>query len=322
MAILKYVMRRLLNLIPVLIIISMLLFGLSKLMPGDPVLMMMPQTGFKTAKAKQEMYETIQKKYGFDKSIPEQYVNWVVRTVKGDLGESTKYRRPVTQLLGEPLVNTLILNIGVTILSFLISLRIGIKSAVGRGSFYDKFWQVVSLVGISLPTFFFALILIYFFSFQLGWLPPGQMPRNIHDIGEWTLHLILPTLTLLFGSLASTSRYVRNSMLDALGQDYIRTARAKGLSERKVIYSHAFRNALIPVVTIVAWSITGLLGGAAITETVFSYNGIGRFLIASVIARDYNVVMALNMMYAVLSVLGNLLMDIGYSLVDPRVRLE
>ena len=148
------------------------------------------------------------------------------------------------------------------------------------------------------------------------------MPRNIHDIGEWTLHLILPTLTLLFGSLASTSRYVRNSMLDALGQDYIRTARAKGLSERKVIYSHAFRNALIPVVTIVAWSITGLLGGAAITETVFSYNGIGRFLIASVVARDYNVVMALNMMYAILSVLGNLLMDIGYSLVDPRVRLE
>lgn len=321
MQILKYIVKRLINLIPVLFIISVFLFGLSKLMPGDPILRMMPQTGFKSEKQKQEMYETIEKKYGFDKSLPEQYVLWLSNVAKGDLGESIVYRRDIKQLIAEPLKNTLILNLTVTVISFIISLFIGIRSAVNRGGLFDKTFQVISIIGISLPTFFFGLTLIFLFALTWRVLPPGGMPRN-NLLSEWISILILPSLTLLLGSLASTSRYVRNSMLDALSQDYIRTARAKGLSERKVIYSHAFRNAMIPVVTLVAWSLVGLLGGAAITEQVFAYNGIGRFLISSVTARDYNVVMALNMMYAVLSVLGNLLMDIGYSLVDPRVRLE
>ena len=198
---------------------------------------------------------------------------------------------------------------------------IGIKSAVNPGGFFDRFFQVFSLAGISLPTFFFGIFLIYLFALKLGWFSPGGMPRT-NSLGEWIATLILPTITLTIGSFASTSRYVRTSMLDALSQDYIRTARAKGLSERSVIYSHAFRNALIPVVTVVAWSITGLLGGSAITEQVFSFEGIGRYLIQSVLSQDYNLLMALNMLYAILSVLGNLLMDIGYSLVDPRVRLE
>lgn len=321
MSIIKYILKRLLHLIPVLIIISILLFGLSKLMPGDPVAMMMPQSGFTNERQKQEMYDAIEKKYGFDKPVHIQYVRWVQRIFQGDLGESTVHMRPVKDLIAEPLRNTLILNLGVTIIAFIISLLIGINAAVRRGGIFDRVSQVISIIGISLPTFFFGLTLIFLFALSWGILPPGGMPRN-NTFGEWVQHLILPSLTLLLGQLASTSRYVRNAMLESLSQDYIRTARAKGLSERKVIYSHAFRNALIPVVTIVAWSITGLLGGAAITEQVFSYDGIGRFLISSVIARDYNVVMALNMMYAVLSVFGNLLMDIGYSLVDPRVRLE
>lgn len=317
----RYILKRLLNLIPVLLIISLLLFGMSKMMPGDPVTQMMPQGGFKDASAYQETYERIKKQYGYDKSWPEQYVNWLTRTLKGDLGPSTKYRRPVTEIVGEPLRNSLILNIGATFISFILAVIIGIKSAVKPGSFFDKFFQVFSLAGISLPTFFFGITLIYFFGLRLHWLPPGGMPRN-NTLGEWLACLVLPMVTLIIGSLASTSRYVRTAMLDALSQDYIRTARAKGLSEKKVIYQHAFRNALIPVVTIVAWAITGLLGGSAITEQVFSYKGIGRFLIQSVMSQDYNLLMALNMMYALLSVLGNLLMDIGYSLVDPRVRLE
>lgn len=321
MSILKYILRRFLNLIPVLIIISILLFGLSKLMPGNPVDLMMPQSGFKNEQQKMEMRAAIEKKYGFDQPVPVQYVNWVVRMFNGDLGESTVYRRPVKDLIAEPLLNTLILNIGVTLISFIISLFIGIRAAVHRGGVFDKVTQVISIIGISLPTFFFGLTLIFLFALTWGILPPGGMPRY-PGFSQMIKYLVLPSLTLILPSLASTSRYVRNAMLESLSQDYVRTARAKGLSERKVIYSHAFRNALIPVVTIVAWSLTGLLGGAAITEQVFSYNGIGRFLISSVIARDYNVVMALNMMYAVLSVLGNLLMDIGYSLVDPRVRLE
>lgn len=321
MTVLKFILRRLLNLIPVLFIISILLFGLSKAMPGDPVMLMMPQQGFHSEEQKRQVYEAIEKKYGFDKPLPEQYWNWLQRTVQGDFGESIVHRRPVKDLLGPRLKNTLVLNLGVTVISFVLSIFLGIKSAVKEGSFFDKFWQVFSIMGISLPTLFFGLMLIYLFSLTLGWLPPGGMPRN-NTFAEWVACLILPSLTLLLGSLASTYRYIRNSMLDVLGQDFVRTARAKGLSEHKVIYSHAFRNALIPVVTVFTWSLTGLLGGSAITESIFAYDGIGKFLISSVIARDYNVVMALNMLYAILSVLGNLLMDIGYSLVDPRVRLE
>lgn len=318
----RYILKRLLHLVPVLLIISILLFGISKMMPGDPVEMMMPQSGIKSPEHRQQLYKQIEKTYGYDKSIPEQYVRWLGRVLSGDLGPSTKYRKPVSEVIANPLKNTLILNIGVAIISFIISVIIGIKSAVHPGGFFDRFFQVFSLAGISLPTFFFGIFLIYLFALHLRWLPPGGMPRDTSNVGEWIQHLILPSLTLLFGSLASTSRYVRTAMLDALSQDFIRTARAKGLSERKVIYAHAFRNALIPVVTVVAWSIIGLLGGSAITEQVFTYEGIGRYLITSVLSQDYNMVMSLNMMYAVISVIGNLLMDIGYSLVDPRVRLE
>lgn len=290
-------------------------------MPGDPVLLLMPQEGNFSTEQRQEMYDQIEEKYGYDESIPVQYINWVGRVLTGDLGESTTYRRPVTQVIQTPLKNTLILNIGVTIISFILSVIIGIKSAVNPGGGFDKFFQVFSLIGISLPTFFFGIILIYIFALKLGWFPPGGMPRS-EGLIPWLKILVLPTATLTIGSLASTSRYVRTAMIDALSQDYIRTARSKGLSEKTVVYSHAFRNALIPVITVVTWNIVGLLSGSAITEQVFSYEGIGQYLIESVTKQDYNLLMALNMLYALLSVLGNLLMDIGYSLVDPRVRLE
>lgn len=264
---------------------------------------------------------------GYDKSIPEQYIRWLGRVLKGELGESNIQYKPVQQVIAQPLKNTFILNVGSTIIAFILSVIIGIKSAVRRGGVYDKFWQVFSLVGISLPTFFTGLILIFFLAFKLGWFPAGMMPITVGlTKGEiflsWIKHLILPTITLTIGSLASTSRYVRNSMIDALSQDYIRTAKSKGLSDKVVIYSHAFRNAMIPVVTVVAWAIVGMFSGAAITETIFAYNGIGKIFIDSVMQQDYNVVMALNMMYALLNVFGNLLADLGYALVDPRIRLE
>lgn len=317
----RYIVKRLVNLIPVLLIISILLFGISKLMPGDPVLLMMPQSGIKSAEEFQETYNKIADRYGYNKSLPEQYMGWLTKTLSGDLGTSTKFQKPVVDVVGEPLRNSLVLNIGVTLISFVLSVIIGIKSAVKPGGFFDRFFQVFSLMGISLPTFFFGITLIYFFALRLGWVPANGMPRN-NTMTEWIRHLILPTITLTITSLANTSRYVRAAMLDALSQDYIRTARSKGLSEKTVIYSHAFRNALIPVVTVVAWSITGLLSGSAITEQIFAYDGIGRHLISSVLAKDINMILALNMLYAVLSVAANLLMDVGYSLVDPRVRLE
>lgn len=317
---LRYIIKRLIHLIPVLIVISMVLFAFNEAMPGNPVDLLMPNN-ITSETQKAELRAALEARYNLNGSLPERYIGWLGRIMKGELGESTKYQRPVKDVLGTPLRNTFILNLPITIISLLLSIIIGIKSAVRQGSFYDKFWQVFSLAGISLPTFFSGMLLIFIFALNLGWLPPGNMPVN-NDIGTWAKHLVLPSVTLLIGSLATTSRYVRNSMIDALSQDYVRTARAKGLNERKVIYSHAFRNALIPVVTVVAWNIVGMFSGAAVTESLFAYQGIGKYFIDSIISQDYNVIMALNMMYAILNVLGNLLMDIGYSLADPRVRLE
>jgi len=318
---LRYIGKRIINLIPVAIIISILIFALSKSMPGDPIRAMIPQDGRMTKAQQEELYKNLEHRYGYDRSIPEQYVFWMGRTLKGDFGESTQARQPVSEYLAEPLRNTIYLNLGSTIISFVLSILIGIRSAVKRGGFFDRFFQVFTLIGISLPTFFIGLFLIFLFAFKLKWLPANGMPRT-NTLGEWIKYLVLPTLTLTFGSMASISRYVRNAMLDSLNQDYIRTARAKGLKEKTVIYSHAFRNALIPVVTAMTWAILGMFSGSAITETIFAYRGIGNLLIKGVLAQDYNVILALSMFYAILTLLGNLLMDIAYALVDPRVKLE
>ncbi|MGF0040014.1 ABC transporter permease [Peptoniphilaceae bacterium SGI.131] len=319
----KYIIKRLLNLIPVFLIISMLLFGLMHAMPADPVELMMPQDP--NLRKNKELYlktkEQIKERFGFNKSIPEQYVSWLGRMVSGEFGESTSFNKPVKEIIGRPLMNTVKLNIFSTIISLVLAITIGIKSAVRAGGFYDKLWQVLSLIGISMPTFFIGIGLIFIFAFTLKWLPPTATSIET-DLWSQIKHLILPMITITLGSLAGTIRYVRNSMMDALSQDYIRTARAKGVKEKTVIYSHAFRNALIPVVTVVVWAIIGIFGGAPITEQVFAYNGIGNYLLNAVLAKDFNLVLTLNMFFAVLSLLGNLFMDLGYALVDPRVRLE
>ena len=318
---LRYIVKRIINLIPVALIISIMLFAFSKAMPGDPIQAMIPTTGRMTKAQKEEMYKNLSARYGYDKPLPEQYVRWLGRTLKGDFGESTRVRRPVKEYLSEPLKNTVYLNIGSTIISFVLSVLIGIRSATRKGGIYDKTAQTLTLVGLSIPTFFIGLIMIFFFAFRLKMFPANGMPRE-NTFGEWLKYLTLHTLTLTVGSLASLSRYVRNSMLDALDQDYIRTARSKGLKEKTVVYSHAFRNALIPVVTALTWAVLGMFSGSAITERIFSYRGIGNELISAVMAQDYNVILALSMFYAILTLLGNLLMDIAYALVDPRVKLE
>ena len=326
----KYTIKQIITLIPVFFIISLILFGMMRAMPGDPVKRYMTidvQTA-KNPEIYQMMYEETARRYGFDQPLPIQYAKWVTTLASGDLGYSTQFKRSVSEVIKEPLKNTLILNIGATIIAFLFSLWVGIKSAVKQGKFFDRFWQVMSMVGFSLPTFFIGLSLIYLFAAKLQWLPFGQMPNRIQSPTDWQYFiswirtLILPTITITIGSFASTSRYVRNAMIEALSQDYVRTARSKGVAEKTVIYGHAFRNALIPVVTIVAWSIAGLFGGAAITEQIFSYNGIGRLLIQGVLSRDMQLVLSMNMFYTILSLSSNLLMDLGYALVDPRIRLD
>lgn len=318
----KYIGRRLLHLIPVIILISMLIFTIIKLTPGDPVGANLDPRSTPEQKAAERA------RLGLDKPIPVQYWNWLKRSVRGDFGNSYIYKVPVSEVIPTFIKNSFILNVFVYIFAFLISIPIGIITAVKQYSKTDNFWSAFSIIGISMPTFFFGLLLIYFFSVKLDMFPISGMKTvgskatgwaNIKDILH---HMVLPGTVLIIGSLASLVRYTRTSMLEVINQDYIRTARSKGLQEKVVIYRHAFRNALIPIVTIVGFTIPGLFSGAVMLETVFNWPGIGRVLVDAVNLRDYNLMMALNMFFAILTLLGNLLADIGYALVDPRIKVE
>lgn len=321
---LKYIVRRLLTLIPVFLVMSIIIFGVSQMTPGNPVELKISQNTNLKEEDRVRLTQILNEKYGLDKPLPERYFVWMKNTLTGELGETIN-GQPVSDIIENPLKNTIILNVFVIVISLVISIIVGIKSAVKRGKFYDRFWQVFSLVGTSMPTFFIGLILIFVVSINLNLLPTGGMPsvrlQGLDYLISLGKHLILPVITLTIGSLAGTVRYVRNAMVDVLNQDYIRTARSKGLSEKVVVYSHAFRNALIPVVTIVIGSIGSLFAGSSITESVFSWDGLGSKLLTSLNQRDWAVVMAINLFTALIYLITNFITDISYALVDPRVKL-
>lgn len=321
----RYIIKRILILIPVFICITIMLFGVTKLMPGDPVRAMLPST----LKAEQydAAYEAMHKKMGLDKSLPEQYIRWMANMFTGEFGWSTNYNKPVINAVAEPIRNTIIMNIGVIIFSLLIGIPVGVACAVKKGGLFDNFWQVFSLVMWAMPSFFLALCLIYLFATKLGWLPFGGMPNTSLLSGMelflgYVKHLILPTIVLVLIGIAGEIRTVRVAMLDAFNQDYIRTARAKGLREKVVIWSHAMRNAMIPISGMVIAYIFSLFSGSTITETIFAWNGIGRVLISSVTSRDTQMVTTMNSFFAMLSLVCVLIQDIVYCLVDPRVKLS
>ncbi|MEW8993727.1 ABC transporter permease [Clostridium sp.] len=326
---LKFLGKRLLNLIPVMLIITIILFGLLKLMPGDPVSAYLGQ-GSKTTPEQQQQ---IREQLGLDKGPVTQYFNWLGRTLKGDFGSSLKFRKPVNEVLGDYIWNTFLLNIISMVLAFAIAIPVGIKSAVKKYGVFDNFWTVFSLVGVGMPSFFFALLMIFFIAVPSN----GAIPLNgmrtpvmaavgydsfMAEVIDIAKHMILPVIILTILSLAGLIRYVRNSVIEVINQDYIRTARSKGLKEKVVIYRHAFRNALIPIVTLLGMYIPSLFGGAILLETVLLWPGIGNILYTSVMGRDIWVVMAADTFYAVLMVLGNLASDMSYALVDPRVKVE
>ncbi len=322
---LRYILKRILILIPVVILVSIMIFSIVKIMPGDPVRLMLP-TDIPEAQY-QASYDAMYKNLGLDKSLPEQYFIWISNIFKGDFGYSNLFNRPVADIISEPMKNTLILNLGVNFLYLFIAIPVGIRCAVKRYSFFDNGWQFFSLVTYSTPSFFLAVSLIYIFSVNLGWFPMGGMPNTATLEGSalvtaWLRTLALPTITLTIISLAGAVRYVRNAMIEALSQDYIRTARSKGLSEKVVIYSHAFRNALIPVSYIIVGTLFSLFGGAAIIESVFQYNGIGALIIDAVFNRDNQLIITLNLFYATLSLVSVLVADVVYASADPRIRLN
>ncbi len=325
---LRYIGKRILHLIPVLFIITIVVFSIIELMPGDPVNAYLG-VGSKTSI---EQQTRIRELLGVDQGPVVRYFKWLGRVARLDFGNSLKYRKPVVEVIGTFIWNSFRLNLVSMILAFAISIPVGIKSAVRKYGKFDNFWTVFSLTGVSMPSFFFALLLVFFIAIPISWIPLNGMRTTIlaakgysstlQEMLDIGVHMILPLTVLTISSLASLTRYVRNSVIEVINQDYIRTARSKGLAEKVVIYKHAFRNALLPIVTLLGLYIPSLFGGAIILETVFLWPGIGNILYTSILDRDYSMVMAANVFYAILMLAGNLLADVSYALVDPRIKVK
>lgn len=325
---LKYILKRLLHLIPVLLVITVILFLILELMPGDPVNAYLGMGSNTSVEQQQQIRELL----GLDEAPYVRYFKWVGRTLRGDFGTSYKFRQPVVDIMGKFIWNSFLLNVVAMVLAFAIAIPVGIRSAVKKYGLFDNFWTVFSLTGVSMPSFFFALILIYFIAIPNPWIPLNGMRSTLsivrgydnffQEMLDVLKHMMLPVTVLTVSSLASLTRYIRNSVIEVINQDYIRTARSKGLTEKVVIYKHAFRNALLPIVTLLGLYIPALFGGSIILETVFLWPGIGNILYTSIGDRDYSMLMAANTFYAVLMLAGNLLADVSYALVDPRVRVK
>ncbi len=314
---LKYTVRRLLEAIPLVFLVTIIAYLIINMAPGDPVNMFInPETSSPMD------IEAIRQSLGLDKPLPIRYLIWLKGVLTGDLGKSFQHATPVTEMILERMPNTLVLAVSATILSFAVSIPAGIFSAIKRNTWVDYFFSTIAFIGISLPAFWFGLMLILLFSLKLQWLPSGDMRSNFDQfiLADRLKHLILPSLVLGMGGMASQMRYMRSSMLEVIRQDYIRTARSKGLAENVVIFGHGLRNALLPIITLLGLIIPGLFSGAVITETIFSWPGMGRLGIEATFMRDYPVQMGVILMASVLVIFGSLLADIGYALADPRIK--
>ena len=305
---LKYTIRRLLQTIPLLIAISFAAFIMMHLVPGDPVRNMM---GIEASK---EAVEAERERLGLNDPLLVQYGRFLGGVLQGDLGTSIFTKQSVTEEILKKYPATIKLALGGTIFASVVGILAGIVSAVKRNKITDNIIMVLSLISVSTPSFFLALVLMLFFSLQLGWLPSMGL--------RTPLHYVLPIITLGMQSVGTIARTTRSSMLEVLGQDYIRTSRSRGIPERVIIYSHAFKNAIIPVLTIVGLRFGGLLAGSMLVETVFSIPGIGRYLVDAVLERDYPVVQSTVLVLACTFVLVNLIVDLLYAVADPKIRYE
>ncbi len=304
----QYIARRLMLTIPVVIGVSIIVFSIIRLIPGDPA------RAIAGVQATPEFIEQVRVRYALDRPFYVQYGLFVSGAVRGDLGQSTFSRRPVTTEIRERFPRTLTLASISLLIATVVGVSAGIVSATRRNSVFDNASMLVALVGVAAPVFWLALMLQLLFSVQLRWLPAT-------GLGTWR-HLVLPSITLGMASAALMARITRSSMLDVLRQEYITTARAKGLGERVIVYKHALKNALIPVVTVLGLQFGILLGGAVLTETVFAWPGVGRLLVDAILRRDYPVVQGTVLLLAFLFVLINLVVDIIYAFIDPRIHYQ
>ncbi len=311
---LSFLARRLLSTIPVLLIVSVLVFLLLRLTPGDPAQLLAGD------QATAEQVAQIRTNLGLDRSIPEQYLLWLGHLFQGDLGQSFYYKTDVVTLIGQRLEPTMSLALITILVAVSVSVPLGVLAAWRHGGWLDRGLMGFSVLGFSIPVFVLAYLLIWLLSMRLGVLPVQGYKRLGDGAGMWLYHLILPSITLSVIYIALIARVTRAAVLETLGEDYIRTARAKGLAETKVLLNHALSNAAVPIVTVIGIGIALLIGGVVVTESVYSIPGLGRLTVDAVLARDYPTIQAVILLFSGVYVGINLLIDLAYSLFDPRIR--
>jgi peptide/nickel transport system permease protein len=309
-----YFFRRLLGTIPVMLVVAVFIFLMLRLTPSDPAAVIAGDN------ATTEQVAQIRSQLGLDRPMIEQFVIWSGKVLRGDLGESFFFKKTVASLIGERIEPTLSLALFTMVLAVLIAVPLGVLAAHRQGSWIDRIVMGFSVLGFSMPSFVVAYLLIYLFAVWLNWLPVQGYQRIAEGLGGWVRGLVLPSLTLSVIFVALIARMTRTSMLEVLSEDYIRTARAKGQSERKVLFRHALRNAAVPIVTVIGLAVALLIGGVIVTESVFTIPGLGRLTVDAVLARDYPTIQAVILLFSFVYVMINLTVDMMYSLLDPRIR--
>jgi peptide/nickel transport system permease protein len=311
---LAFLGRRLLATIPVLLIVSVLVFLLLRLTPGDPAAILAGD------QATTEQIAQIRENLGLNRSIPEQYLIWLGHMLQGDLGQSFYYKTEVVTLIGQRIEPTLSLALITIVVAVLVSVPLGVLAAWRHGGWLDRGLMAFSVLGFSIPVFVLAYLLIWLLSMRLGWLPVQGYVRLSNGVGPWLYQLLLPAITLSVIYIALIARVTRAAVLETLGEDYIRTARAKGLPETKVLLRHALANAAVPIITVIGIGIALLIGGVVVTESVYAIPGLGRLTVDAVLARDFPTIQGIILFFSFVYVLVNLLVDLSYVFFDPRIR--
>jgi peptide/nickel transport system permease protein len=314
----RFLLSRLLGAGMVLVAMSFVVFALIGLMPGDPDDLLVTANPDATP----QDIAHLRHLYGMDTPFPVRYWHWAVAALHGDLGFSRIQHRPVLEIIWPALGNTLVLTATAFVVATAISVALGTIAALRQGNWTDRLIGLLAYAGISIPAFWLGLMLIYLFAVTLHWLPAGGMPRPGEGVRGVFAHLVMPAVTLVIVEVGGPTRYVRAAMLEVLSQDYIRTARAKGISTRRMILRHALRNALIPVVTIIALGMGHLFSGALLTETIFAWPGMGRLIFESIMDNDYNLALVCLLLTTATILAANILVDIAYTKLDPRIALE
>ncbi|MBI5813807.1 ABC transporter permease [Allomeiothermus silvanus] len=310
----RFFLRRLVGGLPTLLLVTVMVFALTRVLPGDPALLLLGE------EATPELVAKLRDELGLNRPLYVQYASWLGSLLRGDFGRSLRDNARVAPILWQKLPTTLELALFALLIALLLGIPTGVVAALRRGSATDAGVTVLALSGISVPNFFLGILLVYLFSIRLGWIPPSGYVEPWVDLRKNLSLMLLPALTLGTALAGALARFTRNSMLEVLSQDYVRTARAKGLAGRVVIYKHALRNAAIPVVTVLGLQLGGLLGGAVVTEQVFSIPGFGRLVVDSVFNRDFPVLQAVVLFSAIAVFLVNVLIDLLYAAIDPRIR--